>query len=316
MTPNDPSIATLRVLQGDTAVRFFDLKPHDYLIGRAPHCDVPLIDPSVSREHARLVFQDGTFAIEDLRSRHGVFVGAERVARARLEKGSVIRLGNLTLQYLARGEDDTTGDILPTPRTGVDSLPNTALAAALDRLQLGVLLTTSTGLVMLANRSAHTICAQADGLSMKEGHLRAASVSAQAALRGLLADDPERGGALSIRRPSLRRPFAILVTPLGEDPPGPEAQGAVKAVFLSDPERGNATGAETLQGLYELTPAEAGLAVELLQGRSVEEGALALGIRVATARTHLKRIFTKTGSKRQSDLVRLLLSGPIQLRED
>jgi len=33
-----------------------------------------------------------------------------------------------------------------------------------------------------------------------------------------------------------------------------------------------------------------------------------------TTRTHLKRIFMKTGARTQSDLVRLLLSGPAQLR--
>ena len=60
---------------------------------------------------------------------------------------------------------------------------------------------------------------------------------------------------------------------------------------------------------YGLTPAEAKLAVQLANGGSLEEAAEYLGISIHTARTHLKAIFAKTGTRRQSELVAMLLQG-------
>jgi DNA-binding CsgD family transcriptional regulator len=54
----------------------------------------------------------------------------------------------------------------------------------------------------------------------------------------------------------------------------------------------------------------------LLQGKSVEEAAAAMGVTVNTARTRLKRIYNKTGIRRQPELVRRLLLGLPRLRRD
>ncbi|WP_254023235.1 helix-turn-helix transcriptional regulator [Mesorhizobium ventifaucium] len=63
-----------------------------------------------------------------------------------------------------------------------------------------------------------------------------------------------------------------------------------------------------LSGLFDLTPAEARLAVELASGHSVQEAAMEIGIAVKSARTYLERIFRKTETSRQSELVALLKS--------
>jgi DNA-binding CsgD family transcriptional regulator len=68
--------------------------------------------------------------------------------------------------------------------------------------------------------------------------------------------------------------------------------------------------------LHQLTRAEAALAIEILKGRTIENSAAELGITVLTARTHLKRIFAKTKTKRQSELVLLLLNASAPLRQD
>lgn len=60
--------------------------------------------------------------------------------------------------------------------------------------------------------------------------------------------------------------------------------------------------------LYGLTAAEARTATALLAGEGPREIAEQLGIGVATVRTHLHRVFDKTGATRQSDLVRLLMA--------
>ena len=82
----------------------------------------------------------------------------------------------------------------------------------------------------------------------------------------------------------------------------------VMAVF-ADPEREFHTDEDSLRRLYGLTRAEARLAGCLVRGDRIEEAAEHLKVSTSTARTHLKHIFSKTGTKRQTDLVRLLLSG-------
>jgi DNA-binding CsgD family transcriptional regulator len=58
-----------------------------------------------------------------------------------------------------------------------------------------------------------------------------------------------------------------------------------------------------LRKLYGLTRGEAALATILLKGKSIEEAAAELFISPHTARTHLKRIFMKTDTHRQTELV-------------
>jgi DNA-binding CsgD family transcriptional regulator len=61
-----------------------------------------------------------------------------------------------------------------------------------------------------------------------------------------------------------------------------------------------------LQGLFDLSAAEAKLARGLAAGGSISELALQSGLSTETLRSHLKSVFAKTGINRQSDLVALL----------
>jgi DNA-binding CsgD family transcriptional regulator len=51
------------------------------------------------------------------------------------------------------------------------------------------------------------------------------------------------------------------------------------------------------------------LATQLSHGKSVEEAATEMGVTVNTARAYLKRIYSKVGVRRQSELMRCLLLG-------
>jgi DNA-binding CsgD family transcriptional regulator len=85
-------------------------------------------------------------------------------------------------------------------------------------------------------------------------------------------------------------------------------------VFVVDPDLPIEVDGERLCQLYGLTRVESNLARLIAEGRTVEEAAAALRIAVNTARAYLKRVFDKTGVRRQAELVRLLLAGPAQLR--
>jgi hypothetical protein len=76
------------------------LEPGQYVIGRSPSSDVVVDDPLVSRRHARLLANDATVLIEDLRSDNGVFVNEQRIRRSvRLEDGDRILVGRQELVF-------------------------------------------------------------------------------------------------------------------------------------------------------------------------------------------------------------------------
>ena len=79
-----------------------------------------------------------------------------------------------------------------------------------------------------------------------------------------------------------------------------------------EPAKAGGGAAADLTELFGLTAAEARVACMIAEGGSIAEISDRLSVSELTARTHLKRIFGKTGTKRQSALVRLVLSMPNQ----
>jgi len=70
----------------------------DHLLGRGHESAIYLDAPTVSRRHARLQLARGHGVLEDLGSRHGTFVGGERlIGPRRLEDGDAFSLGSVVL---------------------------------------------------------------------------------------------------------------------------------------------------------------------------------------------------------------------------
>jgi hypothetical protein len=65
----------------------------DLVIGRGSACDVALRDRTVSRRHARLVFRDGRWIIQDLGSKNGITLNGARIGRCQLRPGDRLALG-------------------------------------------------------------------------------------------------------------------------------------------------------------------------------------------------------------------------------
>lgn len=109
------------------------------------------------------------------------------------------------------------------------------------------------------------------------------------------------GGAIAIQRGE-RLPLTLSVAPLH-----PKATGQPAAlIFIRDPE-GLTTSAETLRQLFGLTRTEAVVAEALAKGHSLVEIAQGLSIGMGTVRSHLKKILSKTNTRKQAELVALLL---------
>jgi serine phosphatase RsbU (regulator of sigma subunit)/pSer/pThr/pTyr-binding forkhead associated (FHA) protein len=69
------------------------LEPVPFSIGRHPENNLVLRDTRISRNHARITSQNGQFLLEDLKSRHGVYVNGERVERRNLRSSDRIDFG-------------------------------------------------------------------------------------------------------------------------------------------------------------------------------------------------------------------------------
>lgn len=197
----------------------------------------------------------------------------------------------------------------------------TAALEALDWFSLGVMLVDNKAYLLACNRRADQLIREADGLVVAPDGLIGSHQGWTSRLRALIGDaaakptkeGPKSGRTILLPRSTGRRPLSVLAVPLSEHNLLLNHEEPAAIVFVGDPEHHRATNQAWLQGLYEFTPAEARLAGLIVQGNSLSEAAASLAISVGTARIHLKHIFSKTGTRRQAELVWLVLSGPTQL---
>ena len=207
---------------------------------------------------------------------------------------------------------------------GLGSKGNAA-AEALNHLQEGVILLDARGLVLFANDAANLTLRQEKALKLTSAGIRAMSPLEDKKLARLVAEAIATGNgrgfqaaaAMTIELEFPRRFLHLSVTPLRSRAIQFGKASPVAAIFLADNARETMAPTRLLAQLYGLTPAEARLAQLLASGISIKEASEKLNVSQNTLRTQLKSIFSKTDVNRQSELVRLLLTGPMQfaLRE-
>lgn len=200
-------------------------------------------------------------------------------------------------------------------RFGELELGQNFLASSLDVLAMPTLLIDENGRVAHANRSATQLLNGRTVLWLEDGHLFAREEAitrninfevgnAILASRGITA----RPCATVLLPRRARSPLIIMIAPM-QLPESASRQGAA-LLFVFDPEISPTVGVEMVRTLFGLSEAEAQLAVALGSGKTLDDSAHERGTSIHTIRTQLKSIFNKTGTKRQSDLVSLLLSSP------
>lgn len=193
------------------------------------------------------------------------------------------------------------------------------LVGSLDVLAMPTLLFDEYGRVVHANRSAATLLGQRTALWLEGGHLfaRDDAVTRNINLEvGKAIRTSGGAGAHPIGTVPLPRrgqaPLMLVIAPLrlaaSSSNPAPH-QGAA-LLFAFDPASTPAVGADVVQTLLGLSKAEAQLAVALCSGKTLDDTARERGTSIHTIRSQLKSIFNKTGTKRQCELVSLLLSSP------
>jgi two-component system, cell cycle response regulator len=89
--------ATLVVLSGSNVGEMYRLEKDQMVIGRGDKVDLRLVDDGISREHARLVKDEGRVVLEDLGSTNGTYCNGQRVQRHPLVEGDKILIGSTTI---------------------------------------------------------------------------------------------------------------------------------------------------------------------------------------------------------------------------
>lgn len=225
----------------------------------------------------------------------------------------------------SQGEVEDLGRLVPHLRRAIsiqDQLArvNHSLQASyqvLESLPTGIVIARQSGSVEYANAAARDMLGKRDGIEIDAaGALCLPKRNGTARLLDTLRQVGETGAhdAIGLGRPSGRPAFHCLLSRLpestGDNLPNLFAEPRV-VLYLSDPEQVLETPEELLQRLFGLTPAEARLVDRLVAGLSLAEAATQSGIQVSTARSQLKAIFRKTGTTRQADLMRTVLSSPV-----
>ena len=75
----------------------------DVTIGRSPENALSLADLKLSRNHARIEWDELGFLLKDLRSSNGTWLNRRRVASDRLIQGDEIRVGSVLIHVLSLG---------------------------------------------------------------------------------------------------------------------------------------------------------------------------------------------------------------------
>ena len=205
---------------------------------------------------------------------------------------------------------------------GRSELLGNLYSQAINRLSVATLVLDDTGAVLQLNDVAREMLKLSDGLKLVGGRLEANYPSDNRNLHKMIreaAEAHEAGRpsesreALSIARPSGEVSLGVVVEPV---PSMEWAEGKGQPavmVYIRDAVGRSQVDARIAKDLFNFTPAETALALELANGLSLEEAAENLGIMRNTARAHLRAIFSKTGVRRQAELVRVMLNSVVSL---
>lgn len=182
---------------------------------------------------------------------------------------------------------------------------------ALDAARSGVILVDADMAIVHANESAQAMLAEGDPVRERQGRLELRNELLPGQLKAAVAscESDLQIGRRGIGIPTRRldgSPLIIHVMPLEQRKiRGGLPSNASAAVFIADGSGGIAPMHDALGLLFGLTPAEARVFELAVDGLETDAAALALGVATSTVKTHMLRVFDKTGAHSRADLVRL-----------
>lgn len=194
-------------------------------------------------------------------------------------------------------------------------------ADAINRLSVATILLNDKGVVQKLNDYAQTLLDRADGLKLVGDRLEASYPSDNKELQKRIKDafdarerrEPINSEPLSVTRPSGEVNLGIVFETVPDTSWLDDGDRSALLLYVRDAVNKSSVSSSVAKELFDFTPAETALALELANGLSLEDTAEKLGITRNTARAHLRAIFSKTGVRRQAELVRVMLNSVVAL---
>ena len=185
---------------------------------------------------------------------------------------------------------------------------------ALDGLSTGMYLVAAEGRLLHANAAGRALLAEGDILSSAAGRLVACDARAQRTLRDVFAAASQGDAALGTK--------GIAVSLIGKDGERYVAhalpltsgarrragldRAAAAALFVRRATLVASSASQVIGETFKLTPTELRVLLAITEVGGIPEVATAFGVADTTVRTHVSRLFEKTGATRQADLVKLV----------
>lgn len=173
------------------------------------------------------------------------------------------------------------------------------------------------GKVIFTNQRAEMLIAGDNGLFIHNNQLATISTKETRQLDRLVQEAVATGShkgvgsgaALRLSAANGEQRYNLLVTPYPDHSASHLGLNhrICAAVFIHDSKQTGRLPADVLKAIYSLTPSEIRLAEAILDGLSPADAASKFGVSVNTTRTQLRSLFAKTDTKRQPELVRLLI---------
>jgi len=189
-----------------------------------------------------------------------------------------------------------------------------AFADALDGISASVFFVDAHARIVHANIAGQTMLDAGDVLRSVDGRLVAIDAEVDEALRDAFIAAAGGDSALGIKgiaiplRAQDDKPYTAHVLPLtsGERGHAGRTSRAAAALFVRKAALTTPSPPEVIAKSYRLTPTELRVLLAVVDVGGVPEVAEALGVAESTVRSHVARLFEKTGAKRHADLVKLV----------
>jgi DNA-binding CsgD family transcriptional regulator/PAS domain-containing protein len=292
--------------------------PHSLYMDKQPAGALVASDEIISlSELKKTAFYDEVFRPQDvahtamipLESRHG-FTAAFNLCRSE-RQGPFEERQMATLKRLVPHMRRST--TLGFRLQGYRALQR-AESQALDRLSAGVILLDRSAKIIFANKAAEFLGSDTGPLRLHKKGIAAFSPSfsrrldelVQSTLRGVPAatmsiPHPDDGRLVTLFVSSVRSRDIDRLSDL-------DMRDAVAMIFVFDPAGPAEVPPAWLMDAYRLTSAEARVALQAASGHSVAGIGAQLNISPNTVKTHLRRVFAKTGAHGQAELAGLVAS--------
>lgn len=181
----------------------------------------------------------------------------------------------------------------------------------LDRTQTAVVLLDEQRRVIYANARAAGLQQRKDGIRLTQSGIGLSRAPDHAKLQALV----ERAlasrsiiGSMSAGRAPGKRPYVLFVHPLPDRRQPPGTVRPAVCVVIADPDSKRGVRPGDLRTIFGLTDAEARLLTRLASGKDLKLAAREIGVTYGTARARLAEIFQKTDTRRQGELINLVLT--------